>query len=207
MQRINGSLTLLCLSAIIVTSGVSSLTQAQTFGVNAREAPSVINYGFRGLATGSLLGVSAGYLAIRGTENNDDDLAIFLTATGVGALTGAGLGLALGFVDLQSENPGVGGIVLRDTLYGTLLGGAAGLIVGGIVALNGGEAEDLAFGSSVGALSGAGVGIIFGLIEGPRIVNSYNHRYQSSRTWDLNLTAVQDRSKNLVWMPSFTGRF
>ncbi|MBX2810728.1 MAG: hypothetical protein KTR25_02915, partial [Myxococcales bacterium] len=137
--------------------GITAPTAAHAagmFGVDTNKTPSVITYGFRGMGTGALLGLSASYLVIRNSDS-DDDLTLFLTTTGISALVGAGTGIAIGLFDLKSNRPGVGGIMLRDTLYGTLLGGLVGLTVGGIVALNGGEGEDLALGASIGSLVGA----------------------------------------------------
>ena len=92
----------------------------------------MLQYGFTGLGAGLLIGAGGGYLAARDPDWKYDKRnyrALGLGA-GIGALSGMALGLGLGAADLGADAPGYGGVVLRDTLYGTGLGAVAGAIGG-----------------------------------------------------------------------------
>jgi hypothetical protein len=109
------TITICFLLVTILFSNPFSAHGAGYFGGDPETAPSVFTYAFRGFSIGTLLGLSAGYLGFRGEEKNWSALAI---GSGVGAVVGAALGLGIGVYDLNQEIPGVGAIVLRDTLYG-----------------------------------------------------------------------------------------
>jgi len=185
------------------------------FGPDPDEAPSVFTYAFRGFGIGSLLGASAGYLVLRDFDDHEDEWKDFGQSLGIGALTGTVGGLAIGLYDLNLEKPGVGGIVLRDTLYGTLLGGLVGAVAGGLAVIDSDQGEDIALGASIGSLSGAVVGVVMGFIEGPKIVDSYYSSHEESEqkeilakfNWDIGMKVVQDKSHRRVCIPTVNVRF
>jgi hypothetical protein len=167
------------------------------FGPHPDYAPSVFTYGYRGLFTGGLVGLSAGYLVARNDGFSDDDWRPLVLGSGIGALSGSVLGLTLGFVDLSDDQPGRASIALRDTLYGAGFGALLGGITGGLVIIRTHDAEHLLFGAALGTLAGSGLGLVIGLIEGKRIVESPQHRYSAS------LSATRDAGGNLVYTPHF----
>jgi hypothetical protein len=167
------------------------------FGPHPDYAPSVFTYGYRGLFTGGLVGLSAGYLVARNDGFSDDDWRPLVLGSGIGALSGSVLGLTLGFVDLSDDQPGRASIALRDTLYGAGFGALLGGITGGLVIIRTHDAEHLLFGAALGTLAGSGLGLVIGLIEGKRIVESPQHRYSAS------LSATRDAGGSLVYTPHF----
>jgi hypothetical protein len=197
------TLTILTLTCACLL-GTSLTAQAEEkFGPSERNDPSIIAYGFEGLATGAFVGLGIGYLVARDEDFERSDWRAIGLGGGVGALSGMALGLGLGAADLASDRPGVGGIVLRDTLYGTGLGSVAGLLSGGISAIVAEDPEHAVFGTAIGAVAGAGVGMIVGLIEGPRMVNSRRHQARFAPT----VMAARDDSNRSVYMPGIAGRF
>lgn len=183
------------------------------FGPPPDRAPSVFAYGFRGFGIGTILGASAGYLVIRNdhwNSNSWEDLGISM---GVGAIVGTLGGLGVGLYDLSLDNPGVGSIVLRDTLYGTGLGGLVGAVAGGLFVIKSDDWEDVALGTSVGSLVGAALGIAMGFIEGPRIIDRYSKEetgepnVAAAPNWGLSMKVLKDRNNNPVYLPVLTKRF
>ena len=208
--------TAIFLISAIMIWGLSQPVQAGGFfGPDPKEAPSVITYGFRGCGIGTLLGLSAGYLALRDFEDHEDEWRDFGKAVGIGAIAGTVGGLAVGFYDLSLEDPGVGSIVLRDCLYGSLLGGLVGALSGGIAVIDSENGEDVALGASIGSLSGAVLGIAIGFIEGPRIVRDYSLRqdedqerqFAYSPSWNFGLSMVKDQNRQWVYVPVVTHTF
>jgi hypothetical protein len=196
MQRV---FLIVSLWAVLLVPG--SAQAGGFFGPDPDYAPSVFTYGYRGLLTGGLVGLSAGYLVARRDGFERDDYRPLVLGGGIGALSGAALGLTLGFVDLADDRPGMGSIALRDTLYGAGFGALLGAITGGLVIIRTREAEHLLFGASIGTLAGAALGLGIGLIEGRRIVSSPQHRYSAS------LVSTRDAAGELVWTPAFRGVF
>lgn len=184
-----------------------------------RNPPSMLQYGFAGLGTGLLIGASAGYLVARDPDwdySKRDWRALGL-GTGIGALSGMALGLGLGAADLGADAPGYGGVVLRDTLYGTGLGAVAGAIGGTISAFAQSEGEHVLFGTAIGLVSGAGVGMIIGFIQAPRDLKERQREDQrkeqkepkksAARSALPTLGATRDANNQLVWVLGSTGRF
>jgi hypothetical protein len=168
----------------------------------------MLSYAFTGLGTGALVGLSGGYLAARHANwdwHKEEYRALGLGAS-IGALSGIALGLGLGIADLGADAPGYGGIVLRDTLYGTGLGAVAGVIGGGIAAFARSDAELALFGATIGAVSGAGVGMIIGFIEAPRSVKQRKKEEQQQKVTPT-VSATRDARNELVWVFGSTGRF
>ena len=197
-------LTILTVISVCVLGTSLSARADDKFGPSSERNPSMLSYGFEGLGTGALVGLGIGYLVARNDDFERSDWRAIGLGAGIGALSGMGLGLGLGAADLASDRPGVGGVVLRDTLYGTGLGGLAGLLGGGISAIVSGDGEHVPFGAAIGGVAGAGVGMIVGFIEGPRMVHSRRHQ---ARGFAPTVVAVRDSSNNPVWMPGAVGRF
>jgi hypothetical protein len=133
-----------------------------------RDAPaetgSVLVYSLQGFFAGALVGLSVGYLV---TSNSHVESAWRSTvlASGIGALSAAGLGLGLGLLDATSERRPLR-FVMRDALYGTLLGAAFGACVGGLAALGSHDGRDALVGASIGGISGFALGGLTGVLEG-----------------------------------------
>lgn len=173
-----------------------------------RDSPSMLAYGFTGLGAGALIGLSGGYLAARDPDWNwsgRDYRALGLGA-GIGALSGMALGLGLGAVDLGADAPGYGGVVLRDTLYGTGLGAIAGALGGTISAISQEEGEHVLFGAAVGGIAGAGTGLIIGFIEARRAVDQ-RKREEQQRSVAPAVSMTRDARHELVWTLGTSGRF
>jgi hypothetical protein len=125
----------------------------------------MLEYGFKGFFTGAPIGLAAGFLAT-GKEYESDEWRTLVIGAGVGALVGTGVGITLGFVDIETTPPGTGWLVLRGIGVGAVLGAAVGAAVGAIAIVKSEEPKDVLTGASWGALIGSGVGIAFGIVEG-----------------------------------------
>jgi hypothetical protein len=125
---------------------------------------------------------------------------------GIGALSGAAVGLTLGFVDLRDDRPGMGSLILRDMGYGASFGVLIGAVTGALVMIRTEEPEHIGFGAAIGALSGAGAGLIIGAIEGRRIVDSPAHRYPGMRLGP-SFAMVRDAQGGLIAAPALSGSF
>lgn len=126
--------------------------------------PSIVSYGMDGFWTGAQIGLAAGFLAT-GSEYESDEWRKLVFGAGVGALTGVGLGLTLGILDVGQAPPQTGALILRDVGYGVGLGAVVGTAVGALFLIDSGEAKNLLTGAAVGTLVGAGAGLVFGFIE------------------------------------------
>jgi len=206
----------LFIAATLIITGLSQPAWAAGFfGPDPEKAPSVITYGFRGAGIGTILGLSAGYLALRDFEDHEDEWRDLGKAVGISAIIGTAGGLAIGFYDLSLEDPGVGSIVLRDCLYGSGLGGLVGALSGGIAAIDSEDGEDVALGASIGSLCGAALGIVIGFIEGPRIVRDYSLRQDEDQeklfayqpSWNFGLAMTKDQNKKWIYVPTLTHTF
>src|SRR5688572_13045984 len=85
-------------------------------------APSIFRTGYRGLLTGGLVGVSAGYLVARADGREGEPWRPLALGAGIGAVSGAAVGLGLGLFDLTLDGEPRAHVVLRDMLYGTTFG-------------------------------------------------------------------------------------
>ncbi len=185
----------------------------QFFGPPPDRAPSVFAYGFRGFWIGTALGSSVGYLAVGDEHWEGEEWKTLGISMGVGAIVGSIGGLGIGLYDLSLDKPGVGSIVLRDTLYGTGLGGLVGAVAGGLFVIKSDNWEDVAMGSSIGTLVGAAVGIAMGFIEGPKVVEMYSkgdsEQAVTSRapTWNFSLQVLKDKNRRPVYLPTVSRRF
>jgi hypothetical protein len=201
MKAVLGLLFAACLW--LSSSGVAHA--AGTFGPSPDRAPSVFSYGYRGLLVGGLGGVAGGYLVARNDGFQDDDWRPLVMGAGIGALSGAVIGLTLGFVDLADDQSGIGAFALRDMLYGAGFGALLGLIAGSLVIVHSHDAEHALFGTAIGTLAGTGVGLIIGLVEGSRIVDG--PRATRAARYRAQLGATRDVSGGLALGPVLSGRF
>jgi len=148
-----------CFAAISCTH--TSCCQAQ-----GRGASPVVAYGFEGIGTGLGTGLAVGYLST-GRHFKSEEWRNLGLGVGLGALSGIGVGMLLGTVDLLSNRPGgIGYFMLRQANVGMKLGFTVGFIVGGVSFLTGGESKSILTGMAWGAMLGTGAGLVFGLIEG-----------------------------------------
>src|SRR5690606_37333102 len=125
----------------------------------------------------------------------------------VGALSGLGLGIALGIADLGSTPPSTGWLVMRDMGYGTGLGTIVGAAVGALFLIDDGSARDLLRGASIGAIAGAGAGLAFGLLQGATIDREPERKSKSAASGvrvRFTITAVEDEATPL---PAVVGEF
>jgi hypothetical protein len=180
--------------------------RADTFGPDPDRAPSVFSYGFKGLYVGALGGLSAGYLAARRGDFQRDDWRPLVLGAGIGGLSGAAIGLTLGFVDLADDRPGAAAIALRDMLYGAGFGAVLGLVAGCLVIIRTHDAEHALFGTAIGTLAGTGIGLGIGLIEGRRIVDSPAHRTAVPR-YRVQLATTRDAGGRLAAFPALVASF
>lgn len=143
---------------------VLGLTVAPSVCMAQDHTPSIVSYGLDGFWTGAQIGLAAGFLAT-GSEYESEEWRKLVFGAGVGALTGVGLGLALGILDVGEAPPQTGRLILRDVGYGVGLGAVVGTAVGALFLIDSGRPKNLLTGAAVGTLVGAGAGVAFGLIE------------------------------------------
>ena len=173
------------------------------------DSMSVMEYAWYGLGDGLGVGLAAGYLAT-GSEFTSDEWDTLALGAGIGALGGMGLGLVLGVADVGQDGPGIGAAALQNISYGLGLGGVAGLIVGGIVAIDSSDTKDVLIGGSIGAVSGAGVGLIVGLIQGAagdEVEADDDLDDDGFALVDLTVQSKRDVAGKMVWMPTAHGTF
>lgn len=173
----------------------------------AEEAPSVVKYGLDGFWTGAQIGLAAGYIAT-GSDYESHEWRKLAFGAGVGALSGLGLGLTLGIVDVSSQPPATGWLVLRDIGYGTGLGALAGTAVGALFLIDSGEPKDLLTGAAIGALVGAGAGAVFGVIEGASASKKRERNANAALEPGvrMRLTVTTARGSGVL-MPALAGEF
>jgi hypothetical protein len=158
---------------------------------------SVFRYGLQGFLAGGLVGVATGYLVLH-EDSEDERWRDYLLATGVGAVSGAAMGILLGsFDNVQPERPVR--FVMRDAVYGTLLGGLLGVTIGGLVALSSENGQDALLGASIGAVSGFALGGLIGALEG--------QRKPLDRRWRAALNTTRDVSGKHALGLRLQGRF
>lgn len=159
------------------------------------QPPTVFDGAYQGLLVGGTMGLAIGYLFARQNGwDSSDDWKPLVYGAGVGAIAGSVFGLTLGIVDTAQDNPGRSGYVMRDGLCGAGLGAILGGIAGGLAAISSKDAEHVLLGGSIGVLSGAGLGMGVGFIEG-------FHKYSPS------VAPVQHADGSVTFVPAVTGRF
>lgn len=156
---------------------------------------SVLAYSLEGFVAGALVGLSAGYLVTKG-DPWDSAWRGSVLATGIGALSAAGLGVGLGLLDASLTQRPLR-FIMRDALCGTLLGGLFGAVVGGLVVLSSRDGHDVLVGTAIGGISGFVLGGLTGVLEGqlrPRVVQ-------------FGLGSAQDARGKQSPFASLNGRF
>lgn len=157
--------------------------------------PTVFDGAYQGLLVGATAGLATGYLFARQDGwNSSSDWKPLVYGAGIGALSGAALGLTLGIVDMSQGKPGRNGYVMRDGLYGAVLGAVLGGIAGGLAALSSGKGEHVLLGGSIGVLSGTALGMGLGFAEGYR-------RYA------VAVSAVEQAGGSYTFVPAVSARF
>ncbi|OGS17493.1 MAG: hypothetical protein A2219_05610 [Elusimicrobia bacterium RIFOXYA2_FULL_50_26] len=182
--------SMLAVFMIAAASGVSQSWARGIFGDVPEESPSVIDYAWRGLAIGTLAGLSAGYVRYADERDNTEDIARSL---GYGSLAGAGVGILVGLADAASGKTGIGGIILRDMRMGGSLGLVLGTIWGGIDALGTNQWESVGKGAAWGYLGGVVLGLGIGIIEAPELVSEEAER----KTLRYGMSIFEDSQKNI----------
>lgn len=130
------------------------------------EAPSMFSYGMRGFFSGAELGLAVGFLAT-GSHYTSGEWRKLVLGTGIGAVVGLGSGVGLAIMDLNPRRPPTGWFMLRDLGYGTTLGALGGGAIGAVIwAADHGRPKNVLTGLAIGGLIGAGVGLIFGVVQG-----------------------------------------
>jgi hypothetical protein len=152
------------LLALLLAAFIPGDAFAQTTTVQQDDGPGIISMGLSGIFPGAAVGGSAGYLVGRRDGWKKSDWRAVGLGLGIGALSGAGFGILLGVID-KSGAP-AGRYIARDWAAGVGFGALIGVIAGGISAARNDKAEYALFGTAIGAISGAGLGIITGIIEG-----------------------------------------
>src|SRR5262245_48528497 len=107
------------LAVLAVCLCLPAVCQAREGGED--DAPSMFTYGFNGIWLGAGLGLSIGYPST-GSTYQDGEWKNLAFGAGFGAIVGVAGGITLGLVDNSSGGKN-GRFILRDTWYGTLLGG------------------------------------------------------------------------------------
>lgn len=148
---------------------LSIVVEPLTCAAEDDDGPSIVGYGLSGFGTGVGLGLASGFLATGHTFESGEWKALVL-GTAVGALSGMGVGIALGIVDASATPPrrGVGNYILQDIGYGVTLGALSGAVVGVIVWVTDedGRPKDVLFGLAYGIIIGASVGAVLGIVQG-----------------------------------------
>ncbi len=156
--------------------------------------PTVFDGAYQGLLVGALAGASTGYLfARRDTWDKSGGWKPLVYGAGIGALSGAAIGLTLGIVDMSQGRPRRNGYVMRDGLYGAGLGAVLGGIGGGLAALSAKDGEYTLLGAAIGVLVGTVGGMTVGFVEG-------------YRRYSVSVTPVQQPDGRVSFIPAIVGR-
>jgi hypothetical protein len=188
-----------CIVAVLVTCAFAGQARAEN-------RPTVFTFAYQGLAVGAGAGLATGYLFAREDGwKSSEDWKPLVYGTGIGALVGSGIGLTVGIIDVAQDKPGRTRYVLKDMALGMGFGITVGGIAGGLAALSTKDAEHILLGASIGALSGAVLGGVFGFFEGGRArsagLDSDNRRFA------LSVVPVVEASGKLAYLPSLSGRY
>lgn len=170
------------------------------------DEPSFFSYGFRGLFLGAGLGLAVGYLST-GDNYEKGEWKNLVVGAGVGGLLGIGTGITLALVDESALRVPMGRYVLRDMWYGALLGAAAGAGVGALVFIGSDRAKDILIGTAIGALPGAALGLVFGLIEGSNAPPRHRRDRSEGARVGFTLAAVPNGPRVPALVPTLQGRF
>jgi phage tail tape-measure protein len=89
-------------------------------------------------------------------------------------------------------------------LYGEGFGATAGAIAGGLTALSTKKPEHILLGSSIGVLSGAALGAVFGFFEGG---HARAHGAPEPDRMSLSVVPVVEAGGKLAYLPALSGRY
>jgi hypothetical protein len=157
--------------------------------------PTVFDGAYQGLFVGALAGTATGYMFARSdTWNKSSGWKPLVYGAGIGALSGAVLGLTLGIVDMAARKPHRNAYVMRDGLYGAGFGTVLGAIAGGMVALSTKKADHFLLATSIGTLTGTVGGMAVGFVEG-------------YRKYSVSVAPVEQRDGSVSFIPAVVGRF
>jgi len=157
--------------------------------------PTVFDGAYQGLLVGATAGLATGYLFARQDGKiGSTHWKPLAYGAGIGALTGAVIGLSLGIVDMSQSKPGRNGYVMRDGLYGAGLGAVLGVIAGGLAALSTKKGEHVLLGGAIGVLSGTCLGMAMGFVEG-------------YRRYSVAVSAVEEAGGSYTFVPAVAARF
>jgi hypothetical protein len=171
----------------------------------AADRPTVFTFAYQGLVVGAGAGLAAGYLFAREDGLHSSDWKPLVYGTGIGALVGSGVGLTVGIVDVAQDNPGRSRFVLRDAALGIGFGATVGGIAGGLTAISTKKPEHILLGASIGMLSGAVLGAVFGFFEGGHSRSAGLDN--DTRRFALSVVPVVEASGKLAYLPSLSGRY
>lgn len=211
-RRTHSARARLCLligALLFFAPAIGSAQVAVATAVPEKEPPSIFESGYQGLIAGTAVGAAGGYLLSRKDEWQREDWRKVGLGMGIGALTGAGLGIILGISD-RAGAPGAR-YVARDLYLGAGFGVLLGAIGGSISAIVKKDEEHVLFGASIGVIAGAGLGIITGIIEG----QAKRRRTDTTTTVSaglsvrpsLDVSVGPDCSGGRAILPGLTGRF
>jgi hypothetical protein len=184
--------------AALLTCGLAGTARADS------DKPTVFTLAYEGLMVGAGAGLAGGYLVAREDGLHTSDWKPLVYGLGIGALVGSGIGLTLGIVDVAQDTPGRTRHVLRDMLYGEAFGATAGAIAGGLTALSTKKPEHILLGASIGVLSGAALGAVFGFFEGGHV---RPHSAPDADRMSLSVVPVVEAGGKLSYLPALSGRY
>jgi hypothetical protein len=185
-------------SALMVVLGLGLAASARA----EERRLSVFDYAYEGLALGAGVGLAGGYLVARDDGWQKSDWKPLVYGGGIGALSGAGLGLILGVVDITQSKPNRRAhYVLRDMGLGAGFGFTVGAIAGGLAAISTEKVEHVLFGGAIGVLSGAGLGGILGIFDGP------DKAEHASQPFGVAIVPVREANGKLAYVPSLSARY
>jgi hypothetical protein len=168
---------------------------------------SVFSYVLEGFGTGLAVGLAIGYLAT-GPTWESDEWRTLLWGGGIGALTGIGIGIALGVVDAGTapRGTGIGFYIMRDSYYGIAVGALAGSVVGALYWAGGGSSKDVLTGLCWGTVIGVGAGMILGVVEG--VLRKPNQDpTETARGLRFDVGFLPSESGAPLPYPTLSGRF
>jgi hypothetical protein len=211
-RRSHSALSRVCLllgALLVLIPATGSAQVAVATAAPEQEPPSIFESGYQGLLAGTVVGAAGGYLVARKDDWQRKDWRKVGLGMGIGALSGAGLGIILGISD-RAGAPGAR-YVARDLSLGAGFGLVVGAIGGGISAIAKKDGEHVLFGASIGVIAGAGLGIITGIIEGQTKRRRTNTTTTVSAGLSvrpsLDVSVGPDGSSGRTILPGLTGRF
>jgi hypothetical protein len=187
----------------VVQQGPAPLAQPYAPGygyayVPERPRDSIFRFGYRGMLAGALAGLGASYFVARESDDPWRDVGV---TTGIGALSGAALGVTLGVFDRVGMDSAY--YISRDMSYGVGFGALVGAIGGGVMALGDGDGEYVLYGAAGGSLVGLALGVLTGTIEGQ--VRDERAQRSSARRVSVSIARVGAQADG--WGARLGGRF